>query len=517
MTFSPYKRVVLLGVDGAGTFFRQADTPQMDRIFRDGAVTHQVLTSIPTISAQCWGSMLLGVAPDVHRLTNSIVSAVPYDPASPFPSVFRQIRAADPTAPLASFCNWNPINHGIIESDLGVHKETARDAELTDRICTYLRENDPVFLFVQFDEVDGAGHGHGYGTKEHLDQITVTDGYIGRIYDVLRETERLEDTLFLVTADHGGKDHSHGGTSEEEKIVTFCASGKTVIPGTVGEMEIRDCASIVLYALGLSQPQSWTGRVPSGLFAGVDAMERPVYVIPYEKSYRVRQNPPAAPGTDALRALPFASRIRTYLPLDGSVEDAWSPAENTPHGKLYFVDGYFGRGIRLDDGYISLPSCPAGKESFSISLWLKTGGVPGDPAILSNKDWKSGRNPGFVLSLSSGSVIFNAGDGQHRMDLHVPLPPDYHDGWMHIALSVDRTMEEVRMAVDFGPFVTAPIPEELKGASFGEIRWNLGQDGTGAYACGLSAVLDDVLIADGVLTEEDLASLAQLYGAAEQK
>ena len=112
-------------------------------------------------------------------------------------------------------------------------------------------------------------------------------------------------------------------------------------------MEIRDCASIVLYALGLSQPQSWTGRVPSGLFAGVDAMERPVYVIPYEKSYRVRENPPAAPGTDALRALPFATRIRTYLPLDGSVEDTWSPAENTPHGKLYFVDGYFDRGIRL--------------------------------------------------------------------------------------------------------------------------------------------------------------------------
>ena len=114
-------------------------------------------------------------------------------------------------------------------------------------------------------------------------------------------------------------------------------------------------------------------------------------------------------------------------------------------------------------------------------------------------------------------MIFNAGDGQHRMDLHVPLPTDYRDGWMHAALAVDRAAGEVRMALDFGTFVTARIPEEMKNVSFGDIRWNLGQDGTGAYDCGLSAVLDDVLIADGVLTEEDLSSLAQLYGAAEQK
>ena len=32
------KRVILFGVDGAGTFFEQTPTPNIDRIFRDGAV-----------------------------------------------------------------------------------------------------------------------------------------------------------------------------------------------------------------------------------------------------------------------------------------------------------------------------------------------------------------------------------------------------------------------------------------------------------------------------------------------
>ena len=87
-----YERVVLLGVDGAGAFFRDADTPNIDRIFENGSKSYEVITSDPSISAECWGSMLHGVTPNIHRLTNSIVAAKPYDPESEFPSVFRVIR-----------------------------------------------------------------------------------------------------------------------------------------------------------------------------------------------------------------------------------------------------------------------------------------------------------------------------------------------------------------------------------------------------------------------------------------
>ncbi|MBQ9718844.1 MAG: alkaline phosphatase family protein, partial [Clostridia bacterium] len=216
-----YKRVALIGVDGAGNFFRQAQTPNLDRIFENGAAAYDVYTSIPSISAECWGAMLHGVTPDLHRLTNGIASSVPYDPESLFPSVFRIIRENDPDCELASFCNWNPINYGIIENGLGVHKDTASDGPLCDKICDYLAEHDPKFLFVQFDEVDGAGHGHGYGTEKHLQQITITDGYIARIWEMYEKRGFADDTLFIVTADHGGFGHSHGGITEEEMRVMF--------------------------------------------------------------------------------------------------------------------------------------------------------------------------------------------------------------------------------------------------------------------------------------------------------
>ena len=98
-----YKHVVVIGVDGAGAFFKEADTPNIDRIFANGAVTYKCLASNPTISAQCWGSLLHGVTPVYHGITNSIAENTAYPADSKFPSFFRVIRENDEKAVLASF------------------------------------------------------------------------------------------------------------------------------------------------------------------------------------------------------------------------------------------------------------------------------------------------------------------------------------------------------------------------------------------------------------------------------
>lgn len=118
----------------------------MDKIFENGSTTYNALTSLPSISAECWGSMLHGVEPEVHKLTNSIVGSERYDINSEYPSFFRVIRENYPDANLASFCNWDPINYGIIEENLNVHMEHDDDEPLTDKIIDYINKND----FVQF-------------------------------------------------------------------------------------------------------------------------------------------------------------------------------------------------------------------------------------------------------------------------------------------------------------------------------------------------------------------------------
>ena len=271
-----YEHVIVVGVDGAGAFIREADTPNFDRIFARGAVTYTALASDPTISAECWGSMLLGVGPDVHGLTNGIVSSTPYPVDSEFPSLFRRIREVMPEAELGSFCDWNPITYGIVENDLGVATATARDTELTPMICDYIRAKKPAFLFTQMDSVDGAGHRFGYGSEEHLRRIHEVDGLINDVHEAVCDAGIAGSTLFIVIADHGGtpfdgKGASHGGWSDAERLVTFAAAGEGVQKCAIKDMNIRDLAAIVLYALGIERPafdeKGWTAQLPEGMFA----------------------------------------------------------------------------------------------------------------------------------------------------------------------------------------------------------------------------------------------------------
>lgn len=271
-----YSHVIVLGIDGAGSFIKDADTPHFDRIFANGAVTYDALASNPSVSAECWGSMLLGVGPEVHKLTNSIVSSTPYPVDSLYPSLFRRIKTVYPQAELGSYCDWNPITYGIVEANLGVSHDTANDEALTPIICDYIKAKKPDFLFIQFDSVDGAGHKYGYGTPEHLRRISEVDVLVNDVHTAAKVAGILDETLFIVIADHGGTNPGngqgggHGGWTDGEKYVTFAAAGKGVNHTHIKKMNIRDLAAIVLYSFGIDAPQfdeaGWTSQIPEKLF-----------------------------------------------------------------------------------------------------------------------------------------------------------------------------------------------------------------------------------------------------------
>ena len=219
--------------------------------------------------------MLIGVGPEVHKLTNKRVSRLPYPIFSKHPTVFRRIRKAYPKAELGSYCDWNPITKGIVEKFIGVSHRTGRDKKLTPVICNYIKKKKPDFLFIHFDSTDGAGHENGYGTDKHLKAISGIDRLIGDVYSAAEDAGIIEETLFMVIADHGGTVDengrgSHGGWTDEEKYVTFAAAGKDICNGEIKEMNIRDLAAIVLYALGIDMPEfdekGWTAQLPAGIF-----------------------------------------------------------------------------------------------------------------------------------------------------------------------------------------------------------------------------------------------------------
>ncbi|RAP74197.1 alkaline phosphatase family protein [Paenibacillus montanisoli] len=265
-------RVIIIGWDGAGNFVQAAHTPHLDRLIQRGAIAFDAQTASPTISAECWGALMHGVSPDKHGLTNYKAEKQPFPDNSPYPSIFRIIREADPAAKLASFSSWEPINFGIIESNLGVHKISLPDREVAQAAADYITGNPDIgLLFVHLDVPDIAGHKHGYNTPEQLRAIEETDENTGIILDALERADLLEDSLVIIVSDHGGGgeiDTDHGSDHPLDKTIFWACAGPGIEPGTImaAGLTITDTAAVVIHALGLDAPPAWEARLPERLF-----------------------------------------------------------------------------------------------------------------------------------------------------------------------------------------------------------------------------------------------------------
>ena len=534
-----YKYVIVIGVDGGGAFFKNTSTPNLDKIFANGAVSYEVLTEIPSISAQNWGSILHGVKAGVHGCTNtntvqgenedgSIDMTVNRFPAdSGIPSFLRVIKEAYPDADVASITNWANISYGMVEDGLGIYMpylDTSADntdRDVTDTVISYVNANDPTAIFVQLNEADTFGHRYGYGTAEHLGKITELDGYIGEIYNAYKEKGILDETLFIVTADHGGTPTKasgaaggeHGGTTDAEMKVMFAAAGKTVQKGSITDMEVRDTAAVVLYALGLEAPKTYTARVPSGLFGGVEApLERPSYVNTDSDRYHETQSTPDVDSEAFITNILTDKNLLHYFSFDGDAQDLLGGVTAEEMLKITYKDAYFGKGINLESGYVSIPEFSFSENSFTVATWLDTRGAAPDPVIFGNKDWGAGKNYGMVLVVNqSGKLILNVGNGESRYDFSIDLPKDYRDGWCHIMLMVDKENSKLRFIIDFEEVYEKSINATMLEVIYASTFLNIGQDGTGKYYP-LTATLDEFMIFDGLLSTEEVASFAEYYG-----
>jgi len=508
-----YRYVALIGVDGAGAFFRDADTPCIDEIFKEGAVTYTMLSEDPSISAQCWGSMLHGVTNDFHGVDNTIAETRQFDSKSKYPSIFRVVRENDPDAKLASFTHWSPINFGIIEDGLGVHKvDSDTDEDLTQKICEYVKDVTPNLLFVQFDEADASGHNSGFGGKEQQKTINRIDGYIGEIYRAYEDAGVLDETLFIVTADHGGVGHSHGGLEDSERNIMFAVSGHTVQKNSeIQDMEIRDTAAVVLHALGYDTlPATWTARVPGGLFEGVEATERIVMANKDYHRYHENAPTPAIDGGSFVTDLIPGHSLLTYLPFDGNVSDL-ALSEATGNGNIEFMEGFFGQGACLDNGYASLENVNIDKNSFTLSTWVYIKDEEQVFTFFSAKDQETGSS--MVLNVRNGKLRFNITIDGNSMYNTLNLPVDYVNGWMPLIVIVDREAQEIRMCYDFDKVHSFAIPDALKDASFAVMNGlSIGKSGISIVTPSAPAVIDEFMILDGALTEAELETLARYYG-----
>ena len=514
-----YKYVVLVGIDGMGIFNKKTPTPCMDKIFEDGAVTYDALSMSPTISAQNWSAMLLGANPEVHGLTNSIISRYP-NTNEALPSVFKRIRKQKPDANLISCVHWGALNRGVVEDGIDVIKFAAREDELVCLEAEKFALEKPDFMFVCFDEVDSAGHGDGFGTPEYLEAVTCADSYVGRIYDAYSKAGIIDDTLFVVITDHGGIRTGHGGYTNEEKYVFMAANGKYVEKGTIGNAYTKDISAIVLYGLGLDVPAytegGFTSQVPDGIFSETKGS---YYVVPTHIQEFESRPTPEFRGENGLASFIDEDRIKLAMFMDNCEVDATGKNKLKEIGLVkHYSEGVYGaRGEFGLTGYIVAKDLKFGDDNYSFAVWLKLDrSLDECPPIFSTKPWywRVRTKKGLTIALRANDLVFNLGkpDGSDSLELNVGFPEDISDGWVHAIVTVDRKNAEIKFYFNFKLVFTSIIEPEFD-CSPDSHPFAIGDDSDGEFSklYDLMINMDDFIVFGDALTADDVAKLAQYY------
>lgn len=121
----------------------------------------------------------------------------------------------------------------------------------------YIKRARPALVNIVFDEPDHVGHAEGHDTPAYYEKLKELDGYIGQIIQAVKDAGMLDETIFIVTADHGGIKKGHGGKTMEEMETAFIIAGKGIKKGYEFQESMMqfDCASTIAYIFGLKQPQ----------------------------------------------------------------------------------------------------------------------------------------------------------------------------------------------------------------------------------------------------------------------
>lgn len=267
------KHVIWIGLDGWGAYsMEKADMPVTKQFMKEGSYTLKKRSVLPSSSAVNWASMFMGAGPEIHGYTdwNSQTPDLPsrvVNEHGMFPTVFQLYREANPTAEIGCVHDWDGIKYVIDTLAFNYHAQGPEYTEfphaLTEMAVKYITEKKPNLFAVIYDNPDHVGHEAGHDTPEYYANLKELDGYIGEIVEAVKQAGMMDETVFVITGDHGGINKGHGGKTMEEMETPFIIAGKGIKKGycfdDISMMQF-DCASTLAALLDLTQPQVWIGR-----------------------------------------------------------------------------------------------------------------------------------------------------------------------------------------------------------------------------------------------------------------
>tara|TARA_R110001592_G_scaffold148471_3_gene373428 strand:- start:128421 stop:129248 length:828 start_codon:yes stop_codon:yes gene_type:complete len=272
----------MLGIDGFSLEgYQKAKTPNIDALFADGVISTSTRTVMPSVTMPNWTSHLTSGGPEQHGVFGNgwekeehTIPPQEMDEEGYYPSIFKIVKDHVPNVKTAFYFNWKSLIKPFNKKYLDEHRfeEDDRYDQNYQAALDFLirNQNVPTLTFLYSVHVDHAGHGHEWMSPEFITAIEEIDVKMGEFVKKLKAEGLYEDSNFLLFTDHGGIGKSHGGTSVDEMIVPWMIKGPEIQSGIELESPNSNAntSAVVARLFGIADtPESWIGKVPSGIFS----------------------------------------------------------------------------------------------------------------------------------------------------------------------------------------------------------------------------------------------------------
>lgn len=285
--YSLARRLVFIGLDGwAGNTYEQSEMPYTKKLAAEGALTLEKRAVLPSSSAVNWASIFMGVGPEVHGYLNwGSKTPEMQQPTGTvkqnniFPTIFQVARSQHPDTHMAFFYEWDGMKY-LADTLSFNHHEQTRSGETAQKAAAYIKANKPDVTVVIFDNPDHAGHNKGWGSPDYYDTMKELDKEVACIVEAIKESGIADETVIMITGDHGGINKGHGGTSMDEINSPLVLHGNGVRKGiAITDMVMGyDLAATMAHILDIEAPSCWRGRnidqafegyLPPSIFSGL--------------------------------------------------------------------------------------------------------------------------------------------------------------------------------------------------------------------------------------------------------
>ncbi|MCF0051707.1 alkaline phosphatase [Dyadobacter sp. LJ53] len=261
------KHIILIGCDGLGAkAIPDGQMPELKKLMKQGSWSLSARSVLPSSSAVNWASLLMGAGPTQHGFTEWGSQVPEIQPVTTtkyglFPSIFSVVRDQKPDAKTAVTYTWGGIKY-LIEKDAINFIASGKDDFSADTAAVIIKREKPLLTFIHFSAPDDKLHNDGFMSPAYNEELKQVDRRIGSIVKAVYDAGIQEETIIMVTSDHGGAGKEHGGKSLGEVSIPWVIAG----PGVRKDHEIKDViitydtAATITWILGLKDPQAWRGK-----------------------------------------------------------------------------------------------------------------------------------------------------------------------------------------------------------------------------------------------------------------